>query len=160
MPDCDELVADCRVRTGTDLLAHRWDPVALAALRPGPCRRAALRDAIGGISDKALTETLRRLRDAGLVERRAYAEAPPRVEYGLTALGASLVDGPLAALGRWAAEHGDELLAAREAAAAAQARGAGTSRSPSTWASDEQPHIASDRSRSASSERTTSRTPS
>ncbi|MFF5042397.1 MULTISPECIES: hypothetical protein [Streptomyces] len=38
----------------------------------------------------------------------------PRVEYALTALGRSLVEGPMAALGRWALEHGDELLEARE----------------------------------------------
>ncbi|MFJ5613147.1 winged helix-turn-helix transcriptional regulator [Streptomyces sp. NPDC093221] len=113
---CYERVADCRLRAATDLFAHTWDPVVLAALRTGPRRRRALRAAIGGISDKVLTETLHRLLGNGLVGRRAYAEAPPRVEYGLTALGESLVDGPMRALGRWALDHGDELLDAQEAA--------------------------------------------
>jgi DNA-binding HxlR family transcriptional regulator len=113
----DELVADCRLRAGTDLLAHTWDPVVLAALRPGPRRRHELRTAIGGISDKVLSETLHRLITNGLVDRRAYAQAPPRVDYALTSLGQSLVDGPLKALGRWTIEHGDDLLAAQEAAA-------------------------------------------
>ncbi|MFI6604025.1 winged helix-turn-helix transcriptional regulator [Nonomuraea sp. NPDC050536] len=108
-----ELVADCRLRAATDLFTHTWDPVVLAALHQRPHRRRELRDAIGGISDKALTESLHRLTGNGLVARDAYAEAPPRVEYGLTPLGRSLVDGPMRALGRWADEHGEELLDAQ-----------------------------------------------
>ncbi|MGV9642173.1 winged helix-turn-helix transcriptional regulator [Streptomyces sp. NPDC003514] len=111
---CQEFVADCRVRAATDLFTHTWDPVVLAALGEGRRRRHALRTAIGGISDKALTEALHRLLATGLIERRAHPEVPPRVEYALTALGRSLVEGPMAALGRWALEHGEELLEARE----------------------------------------------
>ncbi|GLZ43045.1 helix-turn-helix domain-containing protein [Actinokineospora sp. NBRC 105648] len=114
--DCEDLVADCRLRAATDLFAHRWDPVVLAALRLGPRRRGELRVAIGGLSDKVLTETLRRLRANGLIERQAYPQAPPRVEYRLTALGESLAAGPLRALADWVTEHGDDLLAAQEAA--------------------------------------------
>jgi DNA-binding HxlR family transcriptional regulator len=117
----DELVADCRMRAVTDLIAHTWDPVVLAALGPGPRRRGDLRAAIGGISDKALTEALHRLLGNGLLDRRTYAEAPPRVEYGLTRLGRSLVDGPMRALGRWVVEHGDELLEAQEREGAPEA---------------------------------------
>ncbi len=103
------LLADCRVRMATDLFAHTWDPVVLFALRPGRLRRRELRAAIGGVSDKPLTEALRRLLAHGLIERRSYPAAPPRVEYELTELGRSLVDGPLAALGRWTVEHGNKL---------------------------------------------------
>ncbi|MEU0478789.1 helix-turn-helix domain-containing protein [Streptosporangium sp. NPDC006013] len=113
----DEFVADCRVRAATDLFAHTWDPVVLAALASGARRRRELRDAIGGISDKVLTDTLRRLLANGLIDRRAHAEAPPRVEYALTGLGQSLVDGPMKALGRWATQHGDKLLDAQEKSA-------------------------------------------
>ncbi|MFF2847941.1 winged helix-turn-helix transcriptional regulator [Streptomyces sp. NPDC058001] len=112
-----ELVADCRLRAATDLFAHTWDPVVLVALRSGPHRRRELRVAIGGISDKVLTDALHRLLAGGLISRHAYAEAPPRVEYDLTGLGQSLVDGPMRALGRWTIEHGDELLEAQESAA-------------------------------------------
>jgi DNA-binding HxlR family transcriptional regulator len=112
---CYEMVADCQLRAVTELFAHTWDPVVLAALIAGPRRRRELRVVIGGISDKVLTETLHRLLANGLVGRHAYAEAPPRVEYGLTALGESLVEGPMRALGRWVEEHGDELLEAQEA---------------------------------------------
>ena len=111
---CEELVADCRLRAATDLFAHTWDPVVIAALRPGPLRRHELRAAIGGISDKVLTETLRRLTGHGLIARHAYAEAPLRVEYALTRLGQSLADGPMRALGRWITAYGDELLDAQE----------------------------------------------
>lgn len=114
---CEELVADCRLRAATDLFAHTWDPVVLAALGQKALRRSDLRAAIGGISDKVLTDALRRLLASGLISRRAFAEAPPRVEYHLSGLGRSLVEGPMAALGRWTIEHGDELLEAQEDAA-------------------------------------------
>ncbi|MFF5263962.1 winged helix-turn-helix transcriptional regulator [Actinomadura viridis] len=113
----DEFVADCRIRAAADLFAHTWDPVVLAALSSGPRRRRELRDVIGGISDKVLTDALYRLLSNGLIQRRAHAEAPPRVEYALSGLGRSLVAGPLNALGRWATDHGDELLEAQEKAA-------------------------------------------
>jgi DNA-binding HxlR family transcriptional regulator len=120
--DCYDLVADCRLRAATDLFAHTWDPVVLAALRPGPSRRRELRAAIGGISDKVLTETLNRLLANGLIERRSHAEAPPRVDYSLSELGTSLVEGPMKELGRWAVEHGEALLDAQEASSQLEAR--------------------------------------
>jgi DNA-binding HxlR family transcriptional regulator len=79
-----------------------------------PAARGELLGAVGGLSDKVLSEALRRLVGSGLVERRRYPAAPPRVEYRLSPLGASLVDGPMRELGRWVVEHGDELQAARE----------------------------------------------
>jgi DNA-binding HxlR family transcriptional regulator len=111
---CEELVADCRLRMATDLFAHTWDPVVLAALHAGPRRRRTLRLGIGGISDKALTEALNRLLSNGLVERRSFAEAPPRVDYALTDLGRSFADGPMRALGAWVTEYGDDLVAAQD----------------------------------------------
>ncbi|MGV9819169.1 winged helix-turn-helix transcriptional regulator [Nocardia xishanensis] len=111
-----ELVADCQVRAVTDLFAHMWDPVVLVALHSGHRRRGDLRADIGGVSDKALTEALHRLLGHGLIERHRFAQAPPRVEYGLTRLGASLVDGPLKAMGEWILDHGGDLLAAQDAA--------------------------------------------
>lgn len=104
-----EPIADCRLRGALDLFAHTWDPVVLAALRDGPCRRGALRAAIGGISDKALTETLRRLLARGLVVRQPRPGAPPAVRYALTPLGTSLVAGPLESLADWVRTYGDQL---------------------------------------------------
>ncbi|TLF73944.1 winged helix-turn-helix transcriptional regulator [Nocardia cyriacigeorgica] len=111
-----ERIVDCRLRAATELFTHAWDPLVLAALRAGPLRRRELRLAIGGVSDKMLTETFNRLMDIGLVQRRAYRQAPPRVDYGLTPVGASFVAGPLSALAEWITEHGDDLVRAVERA--------------------------------------------
>ncbi|MBN6052209.1 helix-turn-helix transcriptional regulator [Nonomuraea sp. RK-328] len=106
-------LADCQARLAFDLIANTWNAVVVWALRHGPRRPGELRAAIGGISPKVLTETLRRLESNGLVTRRSYAEAPPRVEYALTDLGETLL-GPIERFGEWAAEHADEVMAARD----------------------------------------------
>ncbi|WP_413798472.1 winged helix-turn-helix transcriptional regulator [Streptomyces iranensis] len=111
----DGFIADCRARLGFDLLARTWTAVVIFGLREGPRRPGELREAIGGISAKVLNDTLRRLEDDGLVERHRYAEAPPRVEYGLTPLGESLL-GPIEALGAWSVEYGDAVVEAQERA--------------------------------------------
>jgi DNA-binding HxlR family transcriptional regulator len=110
--DCPEFVSDCRVRLATDLIAHQWDPVVLSALRLGGRLRADLLTSIGGISDKALTEALRRLTGSGLVQSTRSVTGR-RVTYALTTLGESLVNGPMAALGQWAVEHGDLVVSAQ-----------------------------------------------
>jgi DNA-binding HxlR family transcriptional regulator len=106
-------LADCQARLAFDLLANTWNAVVLWALRHGPRRPVRLREEIGGISTKVLTETLRRLEHNGLVARCAYAEAPPRVEYELTDLGRSLL-GPIEAFGEWAFDHADEVMDAQD----------------------------------------------
>ena len=115
--DCQPFVADCRVRLATELLAHTWDPVVLMALRAGGRRRSELLDGIGDIADKVLAQSLRRLRSDGLVTRTAVV-GDRAVTYELSALGRSLADGPMADLARWAVDHGDQVLAAREREAA------------------------------------------
>ena len=100
--------ADCQARVAADLISGRWPMVVLYALSHGPARPGELRQQIGGISQKVLTETLRRLEHNGLVQRRRYAEAPPRVEYSLTKPGEDLLV-PIRALGDWAAEYADSV---------------------------------------------------
>ncbi|MFD8316820.1 winged helix-turn-helix transcriptional regulator [Kitasatospora purpeofusca] len=109
----DARLADCRARLAFDLLSNTWNAVVLRALRDGPRRPVELRERIGGISSKVLTETLRRLQFNGLVDRHPLPGAPPRVEYRLTALGRSFL-GPIEAVGAWAFEHGDEVMAAQD----------------------------------------------
>jgi DNA-binding HxlR family transcriptional regulator len=75
---------------------------------------------VGGISHKVLTQTLRRLERHGLVAREAFGGVPPRVDYGLTDLGATLL-GPIDALTRWAEDHGDAVLDALDATEALNA---------------------------------------
>lgn len=83
--------------------------VVLFALSRGPCRHGELVDLVGGVSRKVLTQTLRKLQGYGLVERRAYAEAPPRVECRLTELGTTLAE-PIAVLTDWARSHGEAIV--------------------------------------------------
>ncbi|MFD8705134.1 winged helix-turn-helix transcriptional regulator [Kitasatospora sp. NPDC059648] len=101
--------------TSAGTIASKWAVVVLFALSRGPRRHGELVDLVGGISRKVLTQTLRRLQSYGLIERRAYAEAPPRVEYSLTDLGQTLT-GPIAALTDWAKTYGDAVANFQEAA--------------------------------------------
>lgn len=113
--DCQTFISDCQVRAATDLVKHIWDPVVLSALRVGPTRRHALHAQIRDVSDKALTESLRRLQHRGLVARDSGTNVPGRsvtAVYRLTPLGESFAHGPLAALAQWAADHHDELAGA------------------------------------------------
>jgi DNA-binding HxlR family transcriptional regulator len=83
-------------------------------LQDGPRRNNELLRAVGGVSQKMLTHTLRELQRNGLIERRDYGEIPPRVDYRLTGLGHSLA-GPIRTLDRWAERHFAEVEAARTA---------------------------------------------
>ncbi|GAA1515884.1 helix-turn-helix domain-containing protein [Kribbella lupini] len=107
--------ADCQARIAADLISGTWPMVVVYSLSKGPARPGDLRRKIGGISQKVLTETLRRLEHNGIVERRRYAEAPPRVEYSLTEAGRDLLV-PIEALGDWAAKHASTVLDAQESA--------------------------------------------
>ncbi|MFI7339919.1 winged helix-turn-helix transcriptional regulator [Streptomyces sp. NPDC050085] len=111
----DVFLADCRARLAFDLLSNTWNAVVLWALRDAPLRPVELRERIGGISSKVLTQTLRRLQFNGLVAREVHPGAPPRVVYELTGLGRTLLE-PIDAVGAWAFEHGDAVMAAQEAA--------------------------------------------
>ncbi len=106
----DERASDCLVRAATDVLSHRWDGVILAVLGSGAHRRFELRDAIGQVKDKPLTEALTRLTAANLIVRHHISDATPRSAYELTQLGRTFHDGPLRALASWAQEHGEGLL--------------------------------------------------
>ncbi|MFD7095989.1 winged helix-turn-helix transcriptional regulator [Streptomyces xanthophaeus] len=106
--------ADCRARVAFEVLANRWDSVVVFTLGvTGPMRPRALVARIGGISPKVLNEALRRLEYNGLVERHAYAEAPPRVDYALTEAGTALLT-PMRAMGAWAAQYADDVLDAQD----------------------------------------------
>ncbi len=80
-------------------------------------RYSALRREIGDISQKMLTQTLRSLERDGLVRRKVYPQASPRVEYTLSSLGRTLIE-PLQGLCQWSEKHLAELEAHRRVAAA------------------------------------------
>lgn len=112
-PAFNVLTSTCPSRTSLARIANKWTAMVVIVLSDGRQRFGDLRTAVEGISGKVLTETLRDLERDGLVERHVYAEMPPRVEYELTTLGHTL-HVPLQALGHWAEEHIEEVLAARD----------------------------------------------
>jgi DNA-binding HxlR family transcriptional regulator len=113
-PDAGELEMIRGTRAVVDLVASKWSVDVLYLLASGTRRYSEVFYEVGEISKKTLTQTLRALERDGLIARRVYAEVPPKVEYSLTPLGWSLT-GPLMAMYEWAAEHLDDVEAARTA---------------------------------------------
>ncbi|WP_347557062.1 helix-turn-helix domain-containing protein [Robbsia sp. KACC 23696] len=102
----------CPSRLMLDQIADKWSMLILAALRDGPLRFNAIKRRISGVTQKALTQCLRRLERNGIVERRVVTASPISVEYKITTLGRSL-DGPFQALYLWKLEHLSEVEDAR-----------------------------------------------
>lgn len=71
-----------------DVVGCKWTLAVLGAVRGGVCRPGALEQAIDGVSKKVLNERLNKLVRFGILEKQAYAELPPRVEYRFTPFGA------------------------------------------------------------------------
>jgi DNA-binding HxlR family transcriptional regulator len=113
------------VRDSLALLTSKWSVDVLLALGDGSRRYHELLAELEPISEKVLTQTLRAMERDGLIGRRVHAEVPPRVEYALTPLGATLA-GPMKALAGWTLTHGTGVEQARARfdtrRAAAQAR--------------------------------------
>lgn len=80
----------CPVETTLSLIGDKWKVLILRDLIEGTKRFGELKKSINSISQKVLTQQLRKMEEDGLVERKVYAEIPPRVEYTLTELGLSL----------------------------------------------------------------------
>jgi DNA-binding HxlR family transcriptional regulator len=107
--------ANCHAREILARVGDKWSVYVIHVLGDaGTLRFNELRTRVDGISQRMLTVTLRGMERDGLVERTVYAEVPPRVEYALTGLGATLrelVNG----LVEWSGAHLDEVDAARAA---------------------------------------------
>jgi DNA-binding HxlR family transcriptional regulator len=85
---CSEI--KCPIEFVVDVLGNKWSILVLRELFGGDRRTHELLAALPGISTKTLTQRLRELEAQGLVERRVYAEIPPRVEYSLTSKGCQI----------------------------------------------------------------------
>ena len=96
----------CDAQSVLRVLSGKWKLVLIWTLRDGPLRFSEVRDAVDGISEKVLAQQLRALEAAGLVERTAYPEVPPRVEYALADRGRDLKP-VLDSLSAWAHAHLD-----------------------------------------------------
>ena len=113
---------DCEVRQILDRIAGKWSLLVVALLDGGSLRFSELQRRIDGISQRMLTVTLRQLERDGLVRRTVYPVVPPRVDYELTPLGATLLE-TIQALVSWTEEHQGEVAAARAAYDARAAAG-------------------------------------
>lgn len=100
------------ISTTLQRLGDKWTVIVIAELGEGKRRFNELRAAIGTISQKMLTSTLRQLEDDGFVTRTVYPTIPPRVEYELTDMGRSFLE-PVTGLIHWAKENAARLAEAK-----------------------------------------------
>src|SRR5436305_1359193 len=104
---------DCRAVSGVlARVGEKWTVLVVGTLGDGPKRFNELRRALGSISQRMLTLTLRALERDGLVTRTVFPTIPPRVDYALTRLGRSLLE-PVSALGLWARQNRSSIADAR-----------------------------------------------
>ena len=109
-----EVMSGCRIREILERVGDKWSLQVIFHLGAGPVRFTGLKRSIDGVSQRMLTVTLRGLERDGIVSRTMYPVIPPRVEYALTPLGATLLDAA-GTLVSWANAHLDEVDAARAA---------------------------------------------
>ena len=81
----------CAVAASAEIIGAKWTALLVHDLSEGPRRFSELEHSCAGISPRTLSERLRALEDEGILERRSYAESPPRVEYELTEKGRALL---------------------------------------------------------------------
>jgi DNA-binding HxlR family transcriptional regulator len=81
----------CPVARTAQLIGNKWTPLIVRDLALGQRRFSELERSLIGISPKTLSERLKRLEEASVVERQCFAEVPPRVEYSLTEKGFALL---------------------------------------------------------------------
>src|SRR3954465_724606 len=109
----DTFDSRCPSRSIADQVTTRWGTLVIAALVTGPHRFSELHQRVGGISQKMLSQNLKALARAGLVDRHVEPTTPPQVTYSLTDLGESLA-GPLCALLSWFGAHTGAMLEAQQ----------------------------------------------
>src|SRR5438552_18124800 len=108
----EQSVQACRARDVLDRVGDKWSVFVISLLGDGRRRFSDLLRSIDGISQRMLTVTLRGLERDGIVTRTVYPVVPPRVEYGLTAMGKTLLE-TIRELIVWADDHALDIDAAR-----------------------------------------------
>ncbi|MHA6766368.1 winged helix-turn-helix transcriptional regulator [Sphingobium ummariense] len=105
---------NCPTRHILDRITDKWALLILDRLGDGPVRFNHLRRDIKGISQKVLSQTLKKLQRDGLISRAIFATVPVTVEYALTPLGTTLTE-TVAALAHWAERNMDAVIASQKA---------------------------------------------
>lgn len=109
-PQC--FSSDCPSRALFDQIADKWSMMVLAVLDDGPHRFNAIKRRLEGVTQKALTQSLRRLERNGLVSRQVISFSPVAVQYEITTLGQTLQQ-PFRELHKWTLEKLPDVEAAR-----------------------------------------------
>ena len=109
----DVYESECPTRMVLSRLADKWALLILDRLQQGPVRFNQLRRDIKGVSQKVLSQTLKKLERDGLLHREAFPTVPVTVEYSLTDLGTTLNES-VAALAHWAEKNMDAVLVAQD----------------------------------------------
>lgn len=100
---------DCPVATTINLIGNKWKLLIIRDLLGGTKRFGELRKSLTGISQRVLTENLRALENDGLLDRKVFAEVPPRVEYNLNHTGLSLLP-IITAMADWGTKYKNNKL--------------------------------------------------
>ncbi|UCT05957.1 winged helix-turn-helix transcriptional regulator [Enterobacter mori] len=109
-PQC--FSSDCPSRALFDQIADKWSMMVLAVLDEEPQRFNAIKRRLEGVTQKALTQCLRRLERNGLVSRQILSFSPVAVQYEITPLGRTLQQ-PFRELHQWTLNKLPEVEAAR-----------------------------------------------
>lgn len=104
-----KVFSPCPVETTLQLLENKWRVLIIRDLIDDKRRFGELKKSVSGISQRSLTLNLRAMEDSGLINRKIYAEVPPKVEYSLTDIGKSLLP-VLKSLEQWGNLYKSKLL--------------------------------------------------
>ena len=126
---------ECPSRLLFDQVSDKWSMMIMTVLEGGPTRFNQLKRTLEGVSQKSLSQTLKRLERNGIIARRVIPSKPVGVEYELTDLGLTLLP-PFKAIYRWTFENMRAVQAARDLYDRAQL---------------EQPHLGEDQARTSAS---------
>ncbi|MEB3214127.1 MAG: helix-turn-helix domain-containing protein [Leptolyngbyaceae bacterium] len=112
-PEPDLFTLNCPTQQVLDVVGDKWSAIVMYCLAYRPRRYNEIQRRIEGISQKVLTQSLRKLERHGLVQREVLSEMPPSVEYSLTPLGETLIE-PLMAIANWSREYFPQVVKSRE----------------------------------------------
>ncbi len=112
--DKNSVIEICPIRNVIARFGNKWAFLVLYTINENQVVRfSELCKAIPDVSSRMLSETLRVLEADGFISRKVYPVVPPKVEYRLTQLGASLIP-HIVALTEWAQQNMDEIVANRK----------------------------------------------
>lgn len=83
-------IDNCPINFAMGKIGGKWKPIILHRIKVGVNRFGVLQRAIPAISKQMLTSQLRELEEDGFIERKIFAEIPPRVEYSISPNGESI----------------------------------------------------------------------